>query len=1239
MILRKVMIAVLAICFASANASAQQWVRKMQEPGANFYTIQNEFNAYWNARIKKEQRHKNSFLYKLFKEEDKADFDEQEKPGWEVFKRWESFMEPRVYPSGNLAEASRAWTEYSAWLQQQQQLQPMVNPGNGGSNGLSSTTAGNNSSMALGNWTFMGPDSVPSSGGGAGRVNFIRFDPTNSNTVWVSAPAGGLWKSTNGGVSWTTNTDQLAVIGVSDVAIDSTNTSIMYLATGDGDAADTYSVGVLKSINGGSTWNTTGLSWTIPATTNTIRKLLINPSNTQIVYAASSAGIYRTANGGTSWLMVQSGDFKDIEFKPGNPNVIYASTSNSTFFRSINGGTTFSQITSGLTTGAGRFAIGVTNADSNYVYILAANNSDQGFFGLYQSTNGGTSFTSKSTSPNVLGWADNGGDTGGQGWYDLSIAVSPINKNLVLVGGVNIWKSTDGGSTWSIHAHWTGGSAAPYVHADIHALEFLPGSGTTYFAGCDGGLFKTSDNGVTWTDKSHGLRIGQMYRLGTSATNATLNLSGHQDNGTNRYNGSTWSQVLGGDGMECIIDYSNANIMYGEVYYGDIYKSTNGGANFSNIVSTGTTGVNSDGDWVTPYIMCPQKNTTLLVGKDQVYRSRDGGASWAAVGSVTGGNGSLIALAYGPADSTHIYAAKSNKFYASTNGTSFTDRTTGLPVASASITYIAVSNIDANKVWVTFSGYSAANKVWYSADAGATWSNSSTGLPNLPANCIVRQNGTSDALYVGTDVGIYYRDNSLASWTSYSTGLPNVIVKELEIHYASNKIRAATFGRGLWQSDLYCLAPSIGGTATASPGTICAGATSIITLAGSSGSRVWQTSPDNTTFTDIVPSATGTSYTTPALSNTTYFRCALSNGTCSTVYSVSDTVKISPTAGAVLATPSAICTGSTSTLTASGYIGTIQWQSSTNNVSFANITGATSPTYITPALSTTTYYRSVVSSGSCASVNAASDTVVVNPVSVGGTANASPSTICSGSTSTLTLTGNNGSVQWQSSPNNTTFTNIAGANSASYITPALNTQTFYRGLVTSTGCASANSSSDTVHVNPLPAAATGSSMTICKGMNIAIGSTPVSGNSYAWAPSTGLSATNVANPIATPSATTTYTLTESSPSSSCSSSNTITLTVNNCGGSSIAESSLEEGLHVFPNPAKDELNIHFVSQENGEVLLLIFNAEGKMVRQEKLNKVSTLLEHKVAVNGLANGMYQLKVVGSKKNDVISFEIR
>ena len=1238
MMLKKSLLAFLLTCIACSATFAQEWVRKMQDPSVNFYDTQQEFYNYWAKKEKKEQRRKNNVFYKLFKEEDKAEFDEQEKPGWEPFKRWENYMAPRVYPSGNKAEASRAWTEYQSWLQQQQQLQPMANPGNGGNNNTNANASNTVNASAIGNWTFMGPDSVPTSGGGAGRVNFVRFDPINSNKLWVSAPAGGLWKSVDGGNTWTTNTDQLSSIGVSDVVIDSTNTNIMYLASGDGDAADTYSIGVLKSTDGGATWNATGLTWTIPTNTNTIRKLLINPSNTQIVYAATSVGIYRTANGGTNWTMVQSGDFKDIEFKPRNPNVIYGSTANSTFYRSTNGGTSFSQITTGLSTGAGRFAIGVTNADTNYVYVLAANNTDQGFFGLYQSTNGGTSFTNMSTTPNVLGWADDGSDTGGQGWYDLSIAVSPTNKNVVIVGGVNIWKSTNGGASWTLHAHWTGGSAAPYVHADIHALEFLPGSSTTYFAGCDGGLFKTTDSGVTWTDKSHGLKIAQMYKLGTSATNANITLTGHQDNGTNRLSGTSWSQVLGGDGMECIVDFTNANIMYGEVYYGDIYKSTNGGANFTNIVSTGGTGVDANGDWVTPYIMCPQKNTTLLVGKDQVFRSRDGGGSWAQVGTVSGGSGSIIALAYGPADSTHIYAAKSDKFYASTNGNTFTDRTAGLPVASASITYIAVSNIDANKVWVSFSGYSAANKVWYSADAGATWTNYSTGLPNLPVNCIARQNGTNDALYIGTDVGVYYRDNTLSSWTSYSTGLPNVIVRELEIHYASNKIRAATYGRGLWQSDLYCLAPSIGGTATASPGSICSGGSSTITLTGSTGSRQWQSSADNTNFSDI-SGATSLTYATPALTNTTYYRCAVTNGACSTSYSVSDTVKVAPIAGTVTASPGAICTGGTSTLTTAGYSGSVQWQSSTNNTTFTNITGATAPTYTTPVLTTTTYYRTVHTSGTCTAVNALSDTVMVNPVSVGGTATASPSTICAGSTSTITLTGSNGAVQWQSSPNNTTFTNITGATSATYVTPALNAQTYYRAAVTSNGCASANSSSATVNVNNAPVAATGPSMTICKGMNITIGSSPVAGNSYAWSPATGLSAANIANPIASPPATTTYTLTETSPSSGCSGNSTVTITVINCGGSTgLNEADVEDGLQVFPNPAKEFLNVRFANNETGNYTIFVFNVEGKMVKQESWMKNSAILEKKLLLNGLSNGVYQLKILGNGKTRVVAFEI-
>jgi len=744
----------MAISFAS---SAQKWVDMMNDTEANFYDIQKEFNAYWADKDHTEKGH-----------------------GWKQFKRWEYIMEQRLYPHGDRAVMNRAMMDYYNNVHLKKNAQ----------NGKAA------------NWTLVGPTSaIPSNGGGMGRINFVRFDPANSNTVFVGSPGGGLWKSTNSGSSWSNlNTDNLPVIGCSDLAIDPNNSNVMYLATGDGDGSDTYSIGVLKSTNGGTTWNTTGLNWNVTQT-RTIRRLIINPSNTNILIAATSNGIYRTTNGGTSWTQIITGSFRDLEFKPNDPNTIYATTDQ--FYVSTNGGASFTQVTSGLpaANASNRMAIAVTPANANYVYVLSSDNSS-GYGGVYRSTNSGSSFSTMSTTPNILGYSVTGSGSGGQGWYDLAIAASNTNANEVVVGGVNIWRSTNGGSSFNIIAHWYGASGTPYVHADIHDLIYLPGSGTTIWAGCDGGAFRTTNNGTSWSDRSAGLQIGQLYRFSNSATNTSLNLSGWQDNGTNRVNGTSWSRVIGGDGMECIIDHSNANIMYGELYYGDIRKSTNGGNSFSNIVSSGGSGVNSNGNWVTPYIMHPTNANTLLVGKDNLYRSTNGGTSWSTLGAMTGTTSRVNAIAYAPSNTNYIYASRNTRLYKSTNGgTSFTDITSGLP--NASITYIAVSNTDPNKVWVTFSGYSSTNKVFMTTNGGTSWTNFSTGLPNLPVNCIVYENGSADGVYVGTDVGVYFRDNTMSNWVSYMTGLPNVIVNELEIQYTVGKIRAATYGRGIWESDLF----------------------------------------------------------------------------------------------------------------------------------------------------------------------------------------------------------------------------------------------------------------------------------------------------------------------------------------------------------------------------------------------------------------------------------------------------
>ncbi len=779
-------------------SQGQSWVEMMQDPTVNFYDVQQAFEQYWSdpsKSVQVEVPNPNANIpVKWSNVSTPTTITKTKKPGWKTFKRWEDYMKPRLYPSGDRSVMINAMNEYYDTYYSNDGSEP-----NRGMEGGTPT-------IQAANWTLIGPTTTIPTGGGAGRINFVRFDPTSTNIIYVGSPGGGCWKTTNGGTSWATTTDNLPVIGCTDVAINPLNNQIVYLATGDGDASDTYSIGVYKSTNAGATWNTTGLSW---AVTNgrVISRLLINPINPNTIHAASSNGIYRSINAGATWTQITGTNginMKDIEYRPGDTTTVYA-CSTTRFYKSTNGGTSYTNITSGLpaTTAVSRLSIAVTAANAAYVYLLAANTAS-GFQGVYRSIDNGTTFTTRSTTPNLLGWSNTGSDTGGQGWYDLALAVSPSNADHVMVGGINIWRSTNGGTNWTINAHWTG-SGAPYVHADIHALEYIPGSTTTYYAGCDGGLFRTTNSGTGWTDLSNGLQISQAYRIGLSTTNQNMLITGWQDNGTNRWSGTaTWTRPLGGDGMEAIIDFTNANVQYGELYYGEIYRTTTGGNLTTNIVQSGGTGVNADGDWVTPYIMNPQRATTLVVGKANAYKSVNRGTNWTALGTVTGGTGNIIAMAYAPSDSNYLYTAKINRFYASTNGgTTFTDRTGTLPVASAAITYIAVASNNPQHVWVTFSGYSAANKVFYSANAGTTWTSYGTGLPNIPVNCIVYQNGSAtDILYAGTDVGVYYRDNTAGSWSAYNTGLPNVSVRELEIQYTANKLRAATYGRSIWQSDL-----------------------------------------------------------------------------------------------------------------------------------------------------------------------------------------------------------------------------------------------------------------------------------------------------------------------------------------------------------------------------------------------------------------------------------------------------
>jgi hypothetical protein len=797
----------LAILF-TVQALAQTgkpWLRPLDNRQLSFYEVQAAFTKAYKKKGKKILKEKREELRES-RRKNKGKLIEKEtgaEAGYFQFRRWEDYYGPRVFPSGDLSLPSTTWDRLSEYLAATPTARTMYQA----STDMHNRTTGTNRTLS-GSWTFAGPVGAPASGG-AGRINFVKVSPANPNVLFAGGPNSGLWKSTDGGANWTTNTDVLSVIGCTDLVFDPTNSQTLFLATGDGDAADCYSIGVLKSTDGGQTWNTTGLTFPV-SQQRVISKLLINPGNPSIIMAATNVGLFRSTNGGTTWTQLQGGTyFADIEFKPGDPATVYAAGYD--FFRSTDGGATWSVIDLELPSGdvIGRLAIAVTPANNSYVYLLATNEV-HGFYGLYRSTNSGTSFFTRSTGTtlNILGWEADGTDVdaGGQGWYDLAIDASPTNADEIKIGGINIWQSTTGGSTWSLNAHWTGNLGTPYVHADIHSLSYLNSS--TLYTSSDGGVYKSTDNGTTWTDISSNMCIAQVYRIGQSASNASLWLTGHQDNGTNLYNGTTYSEVIGGDGMACFIDRTNNNVMYGSLYNGWFHRTTNGGASWNDLSKS----LSEDAEWVAPWCQDPANANTIWAGLENVWRSTDKGDTWVKMGTLpTSGTVSILQVA--PSNNKVVYAFQrgvngypyTSALYKTTvNDTTWTDITGTLPVSKAMMTGLAIKPTDPNTVWVCFSGYTSGTKVYKTTNGGSTWANVSTGLPNLPVNCIKADPGSSaDALYVGADVGVYYIDNTFSSWQPYFTNLPNVSVQDIQIYSPASKVRVATFGRGVWENILF----------------------------------------------------------------------------------------------------------------------------------------------------------------------------------------------------------------------------------------------------------------------------------------------------------------------------------------------------------------------------------------------------------------------------------------------------
>lgn len=672
--------------------------------------------------------------------------------------------------------------------------------------------------QAIPTWKELGPTAPDLPGlnnvwNGIGRLNTIAVSPVKLTDLWVGAAQGGLWKSTNGGNNWThVDIPNYPNFGVSDIAIAPSNASIMYVATGDVDAAlpgelsgyPGFSYGVIKSTDGGVTWNATGLSME-PEQNNLVSRLWVDPRNADIIVAATYTGMRKSTDGGATWKTTSpSGAFRDLVGNTQIIDMLFVSTfsqgGGASIYKSTNAGDTWEMVQSFPE--ANRIRLAVTKADPKVVGAVASKYTTQGLEDVYKSTDYGDSFFSMNVTQNLLGWSANGNDhnRGGQGFYDLAMTISPNNANLWFVGGVNTWRSTNGGTSWVLSNHWTG-SNAPWVHADHHFSMYHPNQNRLYTCH-DGGIARSDDNGVTWRDMSNGLKIQQYYGIAVSDQQSSLTLAGSQDNGTARStNGTQFLHVLDGDGMATAIDYVNPQTMYGSQPYGTFYRSDNQGNNWNLICTPGRVG-ESGGAWVSPIVADPKTFNTVYVGYTQLYKSTTGGTSWTKLTNIPP-TAYMRTIAVAPSNPRYIYVGFSTTMHFTTDGGATWNEQPGI---GNYIQDITVHPTQPQKVWVTFGGFSSGTKVLEITN-GTVKNITGAGLPNVPCNAVTFQPGPLNRLYVGTDVGVFYKDENSTVWEPYGKGMPTSIISGMEYLPTSSILRVATYGRGVWEVEaVQCVA-------------------------------------------------------------------------------------------------------------------------------------------------------------------------------------------------------------------------------------------------------------------------------------------------------------------------------------------------------------------------------------------------------------------------------------------------